>query len=191
MDRRTQRYNDLPSVRHRPRLERHYFQDMKENCIAMDPTKMEPISVSNGTLCQWCCDLLEERLFDHSDLFSVFRDRQLCLNDWTKIERSSKLCQLCSIIWDMVENPSNSTAPDYRAEWVCLVFSTPKHCVRQWEVPNRMTTIRVFARIKQPDSSASDLKIGSLRMIPTKQQVGTFFRTSFFLWEYLLMVYKR
>lgn len=183
MDHPTQMHNAQVSVKHGPRLERHYFQGMKENCIAMDPTKMEPASVFNGTLCQWCCDLLEERLFDHLNISfrSYHRDRQICLNDWTEIESSSKLCQVCSIIWDMVENPSNSAATDYRAEWVCLVFCLkPKPPIRL-KLPSHVTVIRVSARIRQPDKSTSELEIGSLRMIPTKQQAGRFFLTSFVL----------
>lgn len=175
----TQTYNDLASVEQRSRLEWHYFQDMKKNCIVMEPTKVEPVSVLNGTLCQWCCDLLEERLFNQNDIsYLPPRRKPICLKDWTKIESSSKLCQVCSIIWDMVENPSNSTAADYRPEWVCLVFClAPEYLQRYgWLVPSYMKTIRISARIQQPDNSTtSELEIGSLRMIPTKQQAGKFF----------------
>lgn len=173
MDRRTREYNELSSVEHRPRLEWHYFQDMKENFIAMDPTTMEPVSVVNGTLCKWCCRLLEERLFNH--IPPPDQNRQICLDYWREIESSSKRFHVCSIIWDMVQHPSNSNAADYRAEWVCLVFRLIQDVVGLSKVSlTSTTTIRVSARIQQPDNSSFELKLGYLRMIPTKQQSGRF-----------------
>lgn len=92
---------------------------------------METLSVAAGTLCQWCSSMLQYETQMASGQYAVFGEQQqgssgvmyIERQDWRAVGKSTRICQLCSFLWDKIENPVQSEARSRKPEWSAVLYT--------------------------------------------------------------------